>query len=153
MGKCLNCKYKGSVPGSSHSTCSKKNILVDAKEHGIRMGWFNFPYDFDPTWLNKCSGFVDKNFSFKDASLEELLKIVMLQHKVMVSRSDRSMMEGSEIEKSLLFLEDFKKIITLMNNVGLDLTEDNIGDFAKLAFKTNEDKNLLIKSAISVSKL
>ena len=145
MGKCLNCKYKGSVPGSSHLTCSKKNVLVDAEEYGIKMGWFNFPYDFDPTWLNKCSGFVDKDFNFKDTSLEELLRVIMFQHKVITERSKRSMIKKNEIKESLLFLEDFKKIIELMNRVGLDLTEDNIVDFAKLAFKTNEDKNLLIK--------
>ncbi len=34
-----------------------KNITVVGHPHGIRSGWFNWPYNFDPTWLEECSGF------------------------------------------------------------------------------------------------
>ncbi len=28
--------------------------------HGIRYGWFNWPWNFDPAWLENCSGFEKK---------------------------------------------------------------------------------------------
>ena len=34
------------------------NIL--ANPHGVRMGWFNWPFNFDPTWLEHCDGFTRK---------------------------------------------------------------------------------------------
>lgn len=34
-----------------------KKITVVGHPHGIRRGWFNWPYNFDPAWLKECSGF------------------------------------------------------------------------------------------------
>lgn len=36
---------------------TKKKIIVEGNLHGIQKGWFNHPWDFDPTWLEKCTGF------------------------------------------------------------------------------------------------
>ena len=33
---------------------------IDAVAHGVRSGWFNWPWDFDPTWLLTCNGFEAK---------------------------------------------------------------------------------------------
>jgi len=30
---------------------------IKANYHGIAMGWFNWPWDFDPVWLVSCNGF------------------------------------------------------------------------------------------------
>jgi len=30
---------------------------ITAKEAGIRKGWFNWPWNFDPVWLVSCNGF------------------------------------------------------------------------------------------------
>ena len=27
---------------------------------GIRKGWFNWPFNFDPHWLENCDGFMEK---------------------------------------------------------------------------------------------
>lgn len=80
---CFGCKYRGHATGSSHSRCnhpsatkisrdellamlagsifveleSARELEIQANDHGIRMGWFNWPYDFDPTWLENCNGF------------------------------------------------------------------------------------------------
>lgn len=35
-------------------------IVVRGSLHGIRRGWFNHPYNFDPVWLKECSGFEAK---------------------------------------------------------------------------------------------
>ncbi len=88
--KCYDCKHRGSVPGSCHSSCNhpantemkKNNMLgvlammgavnmsggilspgelnIKANSHGVKSGWFNFPFDFDPTWLENCDGFEEK---------------------------------------------------------------------------------------------
>jgi len=35
-------------------------IGVIGDPHGIKKGWFNFPFSFDPTWLIQCKGFDNK---------------------------------------------------------------------------------------------
>lgn len=35
-------------------------IMVKGHPHGIRSGWFNHPFNFDPTWLLECNGFEPK---------------------------------------------------------------------------------------------
>ncbi len=80
---CFTCKYRMHVPGSAHSRCNHPSIVssdrnellamlsgsvaidvksanklgIKASAHGIRKGWFNWPYDFDPVWLENCNGF------------------------------------------------------------------------------------------------
>lgn len=81
---CYNCKYRRSIPGDAHSKCvhpdnqemsnpatvlismltgqSPENKLnVKGNEHGIKCGWFMFPYNYDPTWLESCDGFEEKD--------------------------------------------------------------------------------------------
>jgi len=78
---CYKCKHRGSVPGSTHSSCKhpgnsvsgggifdyfiniKSNfenadkLNITADRHGVEMGWFFWPADFDPVWLLNCDGF------------------------------------------------------------------------------------------------
>lgn len=72
---CYKCKYKGSVSGSAHSSCNHPDakrmidmimnsiepeevkLKVRADQYGIDSGWFNFPFNFDPVWLEECNGF------------------------------------------------------------------------------------------------
>lgn len=35
-------------------------LKIKANPHGVKMGWFTFPYNFDPTWLQECDGFEKK---------------------------------------------------------------------------------------------
>ena len=35
-------------------------LKIKANFHGIRKGWFNWPYNFDPCWLENCEGFTEK---------------------------------------------------------------------------------------------
>lgn len=88
MGKpnCYECQYRGNVPGDAHSCCRHpevadknrdmfeglvnllhgectaaiKKLRICGNEHGIRMGWFMWPANFDPTWLENCDGFKQK---------------------------------------------------------------------------------------------
>jgi hypothetical protein len=84
---CYQCIHRREAVGSAHSTCVHPEALSAAKSHpvaelfailgsvgrgpglnvramgveghphGVRMGWFNWPINFDPVWLNKCDGF------------------------------------------------------------------------------------------------
>ena len=37
-----------------------QGITVKGNKHGIRSGWFQHPYNFDPVWLEECTGFKAK---------------------------------------------------------------------------------------------
>ena len=78
---CYECKHRRSVPGDAHSECvnprisetdrlvtgfalmagqrssAMKRLNVSANPHGIKRGWFYWPLNFDPVWLDTCDGF------------------------------------------------------------------------------------------------
>ena len=82
---CHRCLHVRSLPGSAHKSCAHPDIAAVAESplgqilstmgkratpshgplplgvvgnaHGIRHGWFNWPFNFDPTWLESCDGF------------------------------------------------------------------------------------------------
>ncbi len=85
--KCYECKHRGSIIGSAHSSCgvirstgSEKgmelefmlamrqvemkdqdgNPIVDIDPHGIRNGWAAWPIDFDPVWIRSCKFYTEK---------------------------------------------------------------------------------------------
>lgn len=35
----------------------RKELNIQANAHGIRSGWFLWPFNFDPVWLENCDGF------------------------------------------------------------------------------------------------
>jgi hypothetical protein len=82
---CYDCQYRGEVAGSAHSCCkhpdipalshleealgilgvappstlrAMRDLGISAVPHGIRMGWFIWPVNFDPTWLTSCNCFL-----------------------------------------------------------------------------------------------
>jgi hypothetical protein len=83
--KCYDCEYRGTVPGDAHSCCkhpsidenplaelmgilgmsvggcsARDELNIRANEHGVRMGWFIWPVNFDPVWLENCDGFKER---------------------------------------------------------------------------------------------
>lgn len=34
---------------------------IQANYHGIKNGWFNWPWNFDPVWLENCNAFEEKS--------------------------------------------------------------------------------------------
>lgn len=85
---CYDCQYRGDIPGDAHSMChhplvkqdynvlgaladmlSGKNseaaekLNIRASGHGVRSGWFFWPANFDPVWLENCDGFVKREAS------------------------------------------------------------------------------------------
>jgi len=87
---CYKCKYRGTIPGDAHSCCrhpangkatddplanimaifagvgraapmqAETGLNVKGSPAGIRNGWFNWPWNFDPNWLESCDGFEEK---------------------------------------------------------------------------------------------
>jgi hypothetical protein len=54
---CYKCKHRRSIPGDAHSECTNIKATATGNEHGIKMGWFLWPFNFDPVWLKSCDGF------------------------------------------------------------------------------------------------
>lgn len=57
---CYTCVYRGELPWDTHSYCkhpSRKSLKVKGDPVGIRGGWFNWPYNFEPIWLEECNGY------------------------------------------------------------------------------------------------
>ena len=87
MGKpnCYECKYRGTfinIAGDAHTICHHPSVKQDSdpfgamvdmlsgkntkaaevlnikgNPQGIRGGWFMWPANFDPVWLENCDGF------------------------------------------------------------------------------------------------
>lgn len=52
---CYTCAYRKEADGSVHTKCTFNWLRQDlpiprANPHGIRMGWYMFPLNFDPVW-------------------------------------------------------------------------------------------------------
>lgn len=54
---CYKCKHRGEIPGDCHSSCRNVTAIVNANNHGVKNGWFYWPLNFDPVWLEACDGF------------------------------------------------------------------------------------------------
>jgi len=58
---CYKCKWRRAIPGDAHSSCTaEKAVAVKGHPTGVRGGWFQWPRNFDPTWLEECTGFDSK---------------------------------------------------------------------------------------------
>lgn len=79
--KCYDCIYRANLTYDAHSKCTHPyamqdlvqlmapvqismtgsvqvgDLVVAGAAHGITSGWFTWPLNFDPTWLEYCSGF------------------------------------------------------------------------------------------------
>ena len=76
---CYKCKHRGEVLGDAHSSCrhpaasplysqfflmgksaiASNEFELRGNTHGVRSGWFVWPINFDPVWLEQCSLFED----------------------------------------------------------------------------------------------
>lgn len=84
---CYGCRYREPIPGDAHSRCGHPGVKsaglheavlatlfyqqlslgydscrigdlsVELNPIGVKGGWALWPWNFDPTWLVKCSGF------------------------------------------------------------------------------------------------
>lgn len=54
---CYKCVHRRGIPGDTHSACNNLKANAKGSEHGIKKGWFLWPFNFDPVWLESCEGF------------------------------------------------------------------------------------------------
>ena len=60
---CYRCLHRGHIPGNCHTKCThpdvkdRSKMRIKGNEQGIKGGWFAWPYNFDPVWLENCDGF------------------------------------------------------------------------------------------------
>jgi hypothetical protein len=58
MTECRSCQYRRTIPGDMHISCANPDPEMTGNEHGIRKGWFFYPWCFDPVWKTKdCANF------------------------------------------------------------------------------------------------
>ncbi len=61
MEECYSCKHRRNVPGNCHIECVKPDQDMTGNSHGIKNGWFMYPWLFDPVWKTKlCDNFESK---------------------------------------------------------------------------------------------
>ena len=95
---CYDCKWRGELDGDCHSCCSHPLVKpskddplnailsllaavgridisvewnplgVKGGAHGIRKGWFCWPMNFDPVWLESCNGFEPKGGEVREST-------------------------------------------------------------------------------------
>ena len=58
MEECFSCIHRREIPGDAHTRCSKPDKNMTGNPHGIKRGWFFYPFNFDPVWKEKlCSNY------------------------------------------------------------------------------------------------
>jgi len=57
---CYACKWRRDVPGDCHSQCGNAGAKVESNPHGVINGWCWWPLNFDPIWIESCTGFEQK---------------------------------------------------------------------------------------------
>lgn len=58
---CYKCVHRRNVPGDAHSACSNIKAKVIGNSYGRSQGWFFWPFNFDPVWLESCNGFKERD--------------------------------------------------------------------------------------------
>ena len=78
MSNCYSCANRRSIAGDCHSMCTKPGSdrgaaaiimlttgefrgMIKGVPHGIRNGWFCWPFNFDPTWVEYCDFYTEKD--------------------------------------------------------------------------------------------
>ena len=68
-GECYGCIHKMEVLGNTHIRCGKPDANMTGNKHGIKMGWFIYPFLFDPVWKTKACDNFEKREENKDGKI------------------------------------------------------------------------------------
>ena len=67
VNNCRGCAHMRTILGNCHIRCVNPDPDMTGSDHGIRNGWFAYPWIFDPIWMeSKCKNFEPKK-SFNDS--------------------------------------------------------------------------------------
>jgi len=57
---CWECIYRHDNTADSFQSCANRDAKVHVEQYGKENGWGNWPWSFDPTWVDVCNGFKKK---------------------------------------------------------------------------------------------
>jgi hypothetical protein len=74
---CYKCIHRRTIPGDAHIRCNNMVATnVTGNAHGTSLGWFRWPLNFDPTWLETCDGFSDNQLdNLPDIKMSPLMEL------------------------------------------------------------------------------
>ena len=82
---CSTCAYKRNIPGNTHIACKFDFFgqgvpMPNGDKHGIKNGWYAFPFNYDPIWMvEECtvhSKTADPNKTIKNNPLFDILSLL-----------------------------------------------------------------------------
>jgi hypothetical protein len=54
---CYKCINRVDLVYDAHSRCVEVGARVAGNPHGIKHGWFAWPFNYDPVWLVSCDSY------------------------------------------------------------------------------------------------
>jgi len=87
---CYKCKHRRGTQWGHHSSCVNGKAYVKGNAHGIRNGWFLWPINFDPVWLDSCDGFDLADASESVPTTKEKRKAKRNDNRLRSDKKERS---------------------------------------------------------------
>lgn len=173
---CHNCEYKARIPGDAHISCEypyiktedrytfsmlaisqpqqfnevlNQNFGFTADIGALRQGYFTFPLNFDPTWMNgecnKHSNILPKKYVLQQIFLEESLK---KQTVLFIGVKEKLIEDSEQIQEVLKAYEDAMNFVrnNTTENIEQEKRNEIRDEFVKMIESANElfDKNDMI---------
>jgi hypothetical protein len=57
---CHKCVNRDPLPMTHHIQCLEPKALISGNARAAQKGWFHWPWNFDPIWLEECSAYEEK---------------------------------------------------------------------------------------------
>jgi hypothetical protein len=57
---CHKCVNRDPLPMTHHIQCLEPKALISGNARAAQKGWFHWPWNFDPIWLEECSKYEEK---------------------------------------------------------------------------------------------
>jgi hypothetical protein len=124
--KCRSCKFMQQLSFTHHIECTKKNIIVSGSTHGINNGWFLFPFNFDPIWLEGCSGFRPKTEKLEDLDSKYLSGLILYNLNILNHLCENNPRQGLLVKKIFLGKDILNRVSSLFSSMGPE------NDFSKV---------------------
>jgi hypothetical protein len=57
---CHKCVNHDPLPMTHHIQCLEPKAQISGNARAAQKGWFHWPWNFDPIWLEECSKYEEK---------------------------------------------------------------------------------------------
>ena len=154
-----NCKYKTNVAGNAHIGCNfplmdeqakiniamimltanrnsnlKTNFGFTVGDHAVFNGWFNFPLDFDPSWIE---GECHKHSNIVGVQVEQNIKVTKLMSATKNRISEINKIHNDTNKKTNESAEVFVASKTLLEKMGNSHNLESYEEFETLLLDFN----------------